>query len=115
MLDQLLVKKKFRKMLESRDLLLAEAPLVLFNPYRILIMKILHKHGQVDFRDLKNDLNLTAGNLASHLRALKRQDYIKDFKEIIGSRPRTSYELSQKGVNAYARFRRFALMVFRDE
>lgn len=107
--------EKFREMLESDDIFLVNAPSVLFNPYRILIMKIMYSHGTVDFRDLRNDLDLTAGNLASHLRTLKGQKYISDQKEIIGSRPRTSYQLTKKGVNAYAKFRQFALMVFADE
>lgn len=107
--------QKFKEVFENGDLLLVDAPPVLFNPYRILIMKILYKFGHADFRDLKNDLNLTAGNLASHLRALKGQDYIKDHKGIVGNRPRTSYELTEKGANAYMKFKQFALMVFRDE
>ena len=115
MLEQTLAKKKLKEILKSDDLLLATIPSLLFHPYRILIMNILYKHGQVDFRDLKNDLNLTAGNLASHLRALKNEGYIIDNKTIIGNRPRTSYEFTEKGLNAFRDFRESLLGVFKDE
>jgi len=111
----LVKKRNLRERLGSDDTRLMNEPAALFHPTRILIMKNLYRHVHVDFRDLQNDLGLTAGNLASHLRSLKKEDYLSEYKEIVGNRPRTTYEITEKGRNAYVRFRGSILGVLRDE
>jgi DNA-binding HxlR family transcriptional regulator len=106
---------QFKDALESDDLRLLDMPSILFHRARVLLMNILYKFGPVDFRDMKNDLKLTAGNLASHLRALKEAGYIQENKEIIGTRPRTSYQLTEKGVRTFRDFKRSILEVLGDE
>lgn len=107
--------KGLREMLASQDLLLLDEPPVLFHPARIVIMKTFYKHANVEFRDLQNNLQLTAGSLASHLRALKKNEYVREHKEIVGNRPRTTYEMTEKGRKAFGKFRRSLSLVLQDE
>ena len=106
---------QFTRSLESSDLLLLDMPSTLFHNVRILLMNILYRFGPVDFRELKHDLKLTAGNLASHIRALKEAGYIQEHKEIVKARPRTSYQLTEKGVGAFKDFKKSMVEVLRDE
>lgn len=115
MSDLLLAKKKFEESLESSDLDLINLSTTLFHPYRMLILKTLLRHTNADFRDLQSNLGLTAGNLASHLRALKKNGLIHEFKEIIGNRMRTSYEITKMGIYEFDRFKESVVKVLCNE
>jgi DNA-binding MarR family transcriptional regulator len=108
-------KKDLKEIVGTQDLLLTDEPTVLFHPIRILIMKTLYRHGQVDFRDLKSELDLTAGNLASHLRALKKTNHITEHKVIVERRPRTTIETTLKGRKAFENFRKSLKKVLENE
>src|SRR2546426_5059335 len=97
----LLSSENFSKKVESEDTKILSMPRKLFHPERILIMKILVRHGQVDFRELKQALDTTEGNLASHLRALEQEGYVSFHKHFEGRRPRTSLEATPAGVTAF--------------
>ncbi|MCH7560166.1 MAG: transcriptional regulator [Thaumarchaeota archaeon] len=88
---------KLDNLLANDDRKILELPLKLFHPYRFLIMKILFAQGPVGFSELRLDLKLSDGNLASHLRVLEEGEFIKSQKEFKDKKPRTSYELTQKG------------------
>ncbi len=68
---------------------------------RICIMAILTVNKKVDFNAIKKLLNLTDGNLASHILALERNDYIKVHKKFIGKKPNTSYSITPEGRKTY--------------
>jgi len=51
----------------------------------------------VDYNRLKELLDVTDGNLASHLKALDREDMIKIHKQFIGRIPNTSYSATELG------------------
>jgi len=55
----------------------------------------------VDFNALKETLDVTDGNLASHLNALEKIKYIEVRKSFIGKKPNTSYGVSKEGKNAF--------------
>jgi len=93
--------KKLDELVSNEDGRILEIPPRLFDPYRFLIMKILYAHGPVGFSELKQDLKLSDGNLASHLRVLLRSYYVKSNKEIMGNKPRTTYFLTQSGMEAF--------------
>ena len=57
----------------------------------------------VDFVTLKNLLDLTDGNLASHTRSLEELGYIQCQKQFIGRRPNTTFSVTQKGREAFAK------------
>ena len=78
----------------------------LFRPYRILIMKMLEQSGEngVPFQELKEDLELTDGNLATQLRSLEQEGFITFFKTNEGHKTKTFYKLTDNGENTLQTF-----------
>ena len=68
---------------------------------RLGIMSVLMVDDDVDFNTMKEILELTDGNLASHLKALEKAGYIEMRKEFVGRKPRTSYSASKQGREAF--------------
>lgn len=68
---------------------------------RLGIMSILAVNDKVDFSVLKEMLDLTDGNLASHINALEKLEYIEVIKQFIGKKPNTSYSITRRGRNAF--------------
>lgn len=68
---------------------------------RLGIMSVLMVEEEVDFSFLKETLQLTDGNLSSHLRALEEASYLQVEKQFIGRRPNTRYMASSEGKNAF--------------
>lgn len=64
---------------------------------RLGIMSLLMVNQSYDFNSLKEVLNLTDGNLASHLKALEENRMIKVNKKFIGRKPNTSYSATETG------------------
>ena len=50
-----------------------------------------------DFNTLKELLDVTDGNLASHTKALEAAEYIEVEKQFIGRKPNTRYSTSKLG------------------
>lgn len=71
------------------------------NRIRLGIMSILMVNDWVDFGQLKETLDLTDGNLASHLSALEKLKYIDVRKAFIGKKPNTSYAATKEGRKAF--------------
>lgn len=69
---------------------------------RLGIMSILMVNDAVDFVSLKEQLQITDGNLASHLSALEKLGYIKVTKQFIGKKPNTTYHASKSGKKAFS-------------
>ena len=69
---------------------------VLANPIRLGIMLYLLPRGKALFIELQNILELTPGNLDSHLRRLQREGYV-EIKKILADRPRTLVKITDKG------------------
>ena len=68
---------------------------------RLGIMSSLMVNEQIDFNTLKELLDVSDGNLASHLKALEKLDYIEVRKQFIGRKPNTSYFATIKGQEAF--------------
>lgn len=71
------------------------------NRVRLGIMSLLMIHDWVDFGELKDALDLTDGNLASHLMALEKSDFVLVRKGFIGRKPNTSYAATETGKKAF--------------
>ncbi len=71
------------------------------NRIRLGIMSVLMVNDWVDFNALKETLDVTDGNLASHLNALEKIKYIEVRKSFIGKKPNTSYGASKEGKIAF--------------
>jgi DNA-binding HxlR family transcriptional regulator len=71
------------------------------NRVRLQIMSVLVANERYDFNSLKDLLNITDGNLASHLKALEKEEYILVNKTFLGRKPNTNYEATTKGKKAF--------------
>ena len=71
------------------------------NRIRLGIMSILMVNDWMTFKDLKNTLQVTDGNLASHAKALDKVGYIQFRKEFVGRKPQTSYAVTVEGRKAF--------------
>jgi DNA-binding MarR family transcriptional regulator len=69
---------------------------------RLGIMSILMVNDQVDFTILKDLLDITDGNMASHISGLEKLGYLKVTKQFIGKKPNTSYAVTESGKAAFA-------------
>ncbi len=69
---------------------------------RLGIMSILTVNDRVDFNTLKELLQVTDGNIASHLTALEKFKYIDVKKQFIGKKPNTSYAATHMGKKAFS-------------
>ncbi len=68
---------------------------------RLGIMSILMVNASVDFNTMKQLLQLTDGNLASHITALEKAGYVQVDKAFVGKKPRTTYAASEAGKKAF--------------
>jgi len=64
---------------------------------RLGIMAALSVNECIDFNTLKELLDITDGNLASHLKALEKNELIMVRKQFIGRKPNTVYSISSSG------------------
>lgn len=64
---------------------------------RLGIMSILMVNDDADFNRLKELLDITDGNLASHIKALENAAYILVEKQFIDRKPNTRYSLTKLG------------------
>ncbi|MFT2008593.1 winged helix-turn-helix domain-containing protein [Pontibacter sp. 13R65] len=64
-------------------------------------MSVLMVEDRVNFNTLKETLQLTDGNLASHLRALEEASYLRVEKQFVGRKPNTNYQATNEGKTAF--------------
>ncbi len=64
-------------------------------------MSALMVNDTLDFNALKELLELTDGNLASHLKALEQQEIIVVSKQFVGRKPSTTYKATEPGKNLF--------------
>ena len=68
---------------------------------RLSIMSVLMVNESINFNSIKELLNLTDGNLATHVKALEEAGYITVQKEFIGRKPNTLYAVTTEGRTAF--------------
>lgn len=68
---------------------------------RLGIMSVLMVNEEMDFSSLKSLLELTDGNLASHMRGLEEMGYIESKKQFVGRKPNTTYSITNEGRVAF--------------
>ena len=71
------------------------------NRIRLGIMSMLMVSDWVGFKQFKEMLGLTDGNLASHLKVLEKEEYVELKKEFVGRKPQTSYRATVAGRKAF--------------
>jgi DNA-binding HxlR family transcriptional regulator len=68
---------------------------------RLGVMSLLVVNHEVSFNELKEMLDLTDGNLASHLNTLEQAQYINVKKAFIGRKTNTTYSITALGKQAF--------------
>jgi DNA-binding MarR family transcriptional regulator len=68
---------------------------------RLGVMSVLMVNEEISFNDLKEMLEVTDGNLASHLSTLEENAYIKVHKGFIGRKTNTTYSITKAGEKAF--------------
>lgn len=71
------------------------------NRIRLGIMSALMVNASINFNDLKELLQITDGNLASHIKGLEESGYLKVQKGFIGRKTNTTYTATKVGENAF--------------
>ena len=68
---------------------------------RLGIMSALAVNETLDFTALKEYLDVTDGNLASHLKALEKENFIDVKKSFVDRKPNTKYIMTKQGKKAF--------------
>ncbi len=72
---------------------------------RLAIMTLLASRVRWSFQDLKAELQMSDGNLVTHLRTLHKLGFVAVTKEVL-DRPQTTYALTKKGRSAFTDYLR---------
>ncbi|SFC62937.1 transcriptional regulator [Zunongwangia mangrovi] len=68
---------------------------------RLGIMSVLMVNEKVSFNQLKELLEVTDGNLASHIKALEKAEYLEVQKSFVDRKPNTKYKATKLGKLAF--------------
>ena len=68
---------------------------------RLGVMSTLMVNEEMNFNDLKQLLEVTDGNLATHLMSLEENGYIKVHKGFVGRKTNTTYAVTKAGEKAF--------------
>ncbi|HWJ92605.1 MAG TPA: transcriptional regulator [Flavisolibacter sp.] len=71
------------------------------NRVRLGVMSILMVNDEINFNDLKQLLEVTDGNLATHLQTLDESGFIKVHKGFVGKKTNTTYSITKVGEKAF--------------
>ena len=77
---------------------------VIHERVRLSIVSTLAMVQEMSFRELKERLSLSDGNLSAHARKLEDAGYIEIEKSFKGRRPHTAMRLTKEGRNAYQKY-----------
>ncbi|MBT8273948.1 MAG: transcriptional regulator [Bacteroidia bacterium] len=83
--------------------LLKELDKAFENKIRLCIMSALVVNEYLDFISLRDLLDVTDGNLASHLKNLEKRQYVGFKKEFLDRKPNTKYFVTDLGKAAFSK------------
>ncbi len=72
------------------------------NRIRLGAMSILMVNEEISFNDLKQMLEVTDGNLATHLNTLEQEGFLKVHKGFVGRKTNTTYAVTKLGEKAFS-------------
>jgi DNA-binding MarR family transcriptional regulator len=84
---------------------IADLDRIVHSPARLMILAYLAAVDSADFIFLMNQVNLTRGNLSSHLATLEEAGYVTIQKEFVEKVPRTLIQLTDAGREAVHAYR----------
>jgi len=79
----------------------AEVNKLIHAPIRLGIMTILNSVNKANFIYLRKKLEVTDGNLSSHMEKLESAGYVKVKKVFTDKKPNTIYSIREKGKKAF--------------
>jgi DNA-binding HxlR family transcriptional regulator len=68
---------------------------------RLAIMSLLTTSESLSFKELKEHLRMTDGNLSVHMRTLEEAGYVSVTKSFVNRKPRTEYALTSQGRESF--------------
>ena len=71
------------------------------NRIRLGIMSVMAVNEELEFTALKDYLDVTDGNLASHIKTLEKEGFIEVRKRFIDRKPNTRYVITSEGRKAF--------------
>jgi len=71
---------------------------------RLAIMSLLAASPELSFTELRDTLNMTDGNVTTHIRTLQEAGYISVAKSYQNNRPHTACTLTAAGRKAFAAY-----------
>ena len=90
---------------------IADLDRIVHSPPRLMILAYLGAVDSADFIFLMNQVELTRGNLSSHLKTLEEAGYISIEKEFVDKVPRTLIGLTDEGREAIQTYREQMRMI----
>lgn len=66
-------------------------------PTRLQIFAYLYANGETSFTDLQTELEITEGNLASHIEKMETAGCVAVEKQFVDRKPQTTYHLTDTG------------------
>jgi DNA-binding MarR family transcriptional regulator len=84
---------------------LTEVDRLIHQPARLAIMSLLYVVTSADFTFMLNQLDLTWGNLSTHISKLEQAGYVEVEKTFIDKKPQSSCRLTEEGRQAFERYR----------
>lgn len=70
-------------------------------PTRLQIFAYLYANGETSFTDLQTELEITEGNLASHIEKMESANGVVVEKQFVDRKPQTSYRLTDTGQDLF--------------
>lgn len=78
---------------------------VFHEPNRLAIISALSSTSRgLTFKELKEECELTDGNLSRHLKALEEAGVVLIHKKFVGAKPRTTVQLTDKGREGFIEY-----------
>lgn len=71
---------------------------------RLAIMSLLAATPKLSFTEMRDTLNMTDGNVTTHIRTLQEAGYVSVTKSFEASRPLTTCALTESGRKAFANY-----------
>ena len=71
---------------------------------RLAIMSMLAASPELSFTDLRDALNMSDGNLTTHIRTLQEEGFVSIAKSYKNNRPLTTCSLTAAGRKAFAQY-----------
>jgi len=82
-----------------------EVDRLVHDPVRYALMAYLHVVARADFTFLLRQLEVSRGNLSSHMSKLEEAGYVAVDKSFVDNRPRTMYSVTKEGRSAFKDYR----------